>query len=168
MLAWGKNFMPFSNLFIDYFPGYNKFRAVTMTLVIAEFCIPLLGFLALRDIFNGTTTKKEIIRGLKIAAGITGGFILLIIIFPGIAGSFLGQNESEYPEWLKNALITDRKGLLRSDAVRSLVFILLSSGVILGFIFEKLRKEYAILIITVTGCSRSLDSRQKVSGCRSV
>jgi len=74
MLAWGKNFMPFSNLFIDYFPGYNKFRAVTMTLVIAEFCIPLLGFLALRDIFNGTTTKKEIIRGLKIAAGITGGF----------------------------------------------------------------------------------------------
>ena len=149
MLAWGKNFMPFSNLFIDYFPGYNKFRAVTMTLVIAEFCIPLLGFLALRDIFNGTTTKKEIIRGLKIAAGITGGFILLIIILPGIAGSFLGQNESEYPEWLKNALITDRKVLLRSDAVRSLVFILLSSGVILGFIFEKLRKEYAILIITV-------------------
>jgi hypothetical protein len=149
MLAWGKNFMPFSNLFIDYFPGYNKFRAVTMTLVIAEFCIPLLGFLALRDIFNGTTTKKEIIRGLKVAAGITGGFILLTIIFPGIAGSFLGQNESEYPEWLKNALITDRKGLLRSDSVRSLVFILLSSGVILGFIFEKLRKEYAILIIAL-------------------
>jgi hypothetical protein len=149
MLAWGKNFMPFSNLFIDYFPGYNKFRAVTMTLVIAEFCIPLLGFLALRDIFNGTTTKKEIIRGLKIAAGITGGFILLIIILPGIAGSFLGQNESEYPEWLKNALITDRKGLLRGDAVRSLVFILLSSGVILGFVFEKLRKEYAILIIAL-------------------
>jgi hypothetical protein len=149
MLAWGKNFMPFSNLFIDYFPGYNKFRAVTMTLVIAEFCIPLLGFLALRDIFNGTITKKEIIRGLKIATGITGGFILLVTILPGIAGSFLGQNESEYPEWLKNALITDRKGLLRTDALRSLVFILLSSGVILGFIFDKLRKEYAILIIAL-------------------
>ena len=149
MLAWGKNFMPFSNLFIDYFPGYNKFRAVTMTLVIAEFCIPLLGFLALRDIFKGTITKKEIIRGLKIATGITGGFILLVTILPGIAGSFLGQNESEYPEWLKNALITDRKGLLRSDALRSLVFILLSSGVILGFIFDKLRKEYAIIIIAL-------------------
>ena len=85
MLAWGKNFMPLSNLFIEYFPGYNKFRAVTMTLVIAEFCIPLLGVLALRDIFNGTITKKEIIRGLKITAGITVGFILLVIIFPGIA-----------------------------------------------------------------------------------
>ena len=105
----GKNFMPFSNLFIDYFPGYNKFRAVTMTLVIAEFCIPLLGFLALRDIFNGTTTKKEIIRGLKIAAGITGGFILLVIIFPGIAGSFLGQNETDLPEWLKSCFDNRQK-----------------------------------------------------------
>jgi hypothetical protein len=149
MLSWGKNFMPFSNFFIDYFPGYNKFRAVTMTLVIAEFCIPLLGFLALRDIFNGTTTKKEIIRGLKIATGITGGFVLLIIVFPGIAGSFIGQNEGELPEWLKTALVTDRKYLLRSDAFRSLVFILLSSGIILGFIFDKLRKEYSILIITI-------------------
>ena len=63
MLAWGKNFMPLSNLFIDFFPGYNKFRAVTMILIIAEFCIPLLGILALRDIFNGTVTRKEILKG---------------------------------------------------------------------------------------------------------
>jgi hypothetical protein len=149
MLAWGKNFMPFSNFFIEHFPGYNKFRAVTMTLVIAEFCIPLLGFLALRNIFNGTTTKKEIIRGLKIALGITGGFIVLVLIFPGIAGSFLGQNEGDLPAWLTTAMIADRKVLLRSDAFRSLVFILLSSGVILAFIFEKLRKEYAILLIAL-------------------
>ncbi len=149
MLAWGKNFMPFSNLFIDYFPGYNKFRAVTMILVIAELCIPLLGFLALRDIFNGTITKKEIIRGLKIALGITGGFILLVLIIPGIAGSFLGQAEGEYPGWLKTALISDRKDLLRNDSVRSLVFILLSAGVILGFIYEKIKREYAILIIAL-------------------
>ena len=149
MLAWGKNFMPLTNLFIDYFPGYNKFRAVTMTLVIAEFCIPLLGFLALRDIFNGKLSKNDIIKGLKIAAGITGGFILLVLIIPGIAGSFLGPGEDQYPEWLKTALISDRKGLLRSDAFSSLVFILLSSGVILAFVFEKLKKEYAILIIAL-------------------
>ena len=149
MLAWGKNFMPFSNLFINYFPGYNKFRAVTMTLVIAEFCIPLLGFLALRDIFNGAITRKEIIRGLKIALGITGGFTLLVIIIPGIAGSFLASNEGEIPGWLKSALISDRKDLLRNDSVRSLVFILLSSGIILGFIYEKLKKELAILIIAL-------------------
>jgi hypothetical protein len=149
MLAWGNNFMPLTNLFIEYFPGYNKFRAVTMTLVIAEFCIPLLGILALRDIFNGTTSKKEIINSLKIAAGITGGFILLVIIIPGIAGSFLGKYEVEYPGWLKSAMISDRKELLRSDAFRSLVFILLSAGVILGFIFDKITRGYSILIITI-------------------
>ena len=63
MLAWGKNFMPLTNIFLDFFPGYNKFRAVTMTLVIAEFCIPLLGILALRDIFNGTTERKDVLKG---------------------------------------------------------------------------------------------------------
>jgi hypothetical protein len=147
MLAWGKNFMPLSNLFIDFFPGYNKFRAVTMILVIAEFCIPLLGFLALRDILNGTTSRKEILKSLKIALGITVGFIVLVIIIPGIAGSFLGSYENGYPEWLRNAMITDRKYLLRSDAFRSLIFILLSSVAILGFIFEKIRKGQAIMII---------------------
>jgi hypothetical protein len=151
MLAWGKNFMPLSNLFIDYFPGYNKFRAVTMTLIIAEFCIPLLGFLALKDIFNGTISKKEILKSLKIAAGITGGFIVLILIIPGIAGSFLTQNETEarLPPWLTSALITDRKALLRSDAFRSLVFILLSAGVIIGFLSEKIRKNQAVLILGI-------------------
>ncbi len=150
MLAWGKNFMPFSNLFIEYFPGYNKFRAVTMTLVIAELCIPLLGFLALRDIFNGTVPKKEIIRSLKIAAGITGGFLLLTIILPGIAGSFLGKDEVSFlPDWLKSAMVADRKDLLRSDSFRSLLFLFLSAGVIVAFISGKLRKGGAILIIAI-------------------
>ena len=150
MLAWGKNFMPFSNLFIDYFPGYNKFRAVTMALVIAEFCIPLLGVLALRDIFNGTITRKALIKSLQIAGGITGGFLLLVLIFPGIAGSFLSPLENDIPyDWLKTAMIADRKDLLKSDTFRSLVFILFSAGVILGFIYEKLKKEYAIVALGI-------------------
>jgi hypothetical protein len=146
-LAWGKNFMPFTNLFIDFFPGYNKFRAITMILVIAQFCIPLLGALVLRDIFNGKLSTKDIFKGIKIAAAITGGFLLLTIIFPGIAGSFLNPYEANYPAWLKSTLIADRKALLRNDSIRSLVFILLASGVITGFIYGKLRKEYTILIL---------------------
>ncbi len=149
MLAWGKNFMPLSNLFIDYFPGYNKFRAVTMILVISEFSIPLLGFLALRDIFNGALSRSEILKGLKIAAGITGGFILLVLIIPGIAGSFIGPYESDYPGWLKSAMIDDRKALLKNDAFRSLLFILLSAGVILAFLFDKLKKGPAIFVLAV-------------------
>ena len=147
MLAWGKNFMPLSDFFIDFFPGYNKFRAVTMTLVIAEFCIPLLGFLALRDLFNGSVTKGDILKNLKIAAGITGGFILLVLVLPGIAGSFLASWENGYPDWLRNAIVADRKTLLRSDALRSLVFILLACGVLLGFIYEKLKANHAVILL---------------------
>lgn len=147
MLAWGKNFMPFTNLFIDYFPGYNKFRAVTMTLVIAQFCIPLLGFVALRDFFNGTLPMKEMLKSLKLATGITGGIVLLILIIPGIAGSFLNPMETEFPDWLKTALVSDRKGLLRADGFRSLLFILLGAGTLFAFISGKLKKEYATLLL---------------------
>lgn len=149
MLAWGKNFMPLTNLFIDFFPGYNKFRAVTMTLVIAQFCIPMLGFLALRNFYNGVLTRKEMLKGLKLATGITGGIVLLVFIIPGLAGSFLNPMESDYPDWLTSALISDRKELLKADSLRSLIFILLGAGTILAFISGKLRKEYSILVITL-------------------
>lgn len=148
MLAWGKNFMPLTDFFIDFFPGYNKFRAVTMTLVIAQFCIPLLGALALRDLFNGAIGKKELLKGFNIAVASTGGFLLIILMLPGIAGSFINEAyETGYPDWLKAALVTDRKDLLRTDAFRSLVFIALSAGTIFAFLKEKIRKEYVFLIL---------------------
>jgi hypothetical protein len=148
MLAWGKNFMPLTNLFLDYFPGYNKFRAPSMILVIAEFSIPLLGLLALRDIFNGTTSRKDIMKGLKIALGVSGGLSLLFTLFPGLAGSFIAKYEvGGVPPWLTPALVSDRTAMLRSDAFRSLVFIILAAAVILGFYYQKVKKEYAILII---------------------
>lgn len=147
MLAWGKNFMPLTNLFIDYFPGYNKFRAVTMTLIIAQFCIPLLGFLALRDYYNGKLSKKEMLKGINLAAGITGGIVLLILLVPGIAGSFLSKYESNLPAWFSSALIADRKNLLRADSFRSLIFIVLAAGSLFGFATGKLRKEHSILVI---------------------
>jgi hypothetical protein len=147
MLAWGKNFMPFTNLFIDYFPGYNKFRAVTMTLVITQFCIPLMGFLSLRNYFNGTLSKKEMMRGIKIAGGITGGVVLMIFLIPGIAGSFLSPYETKFPDWLTSALISDRKGLLRADSFRSLAFLMLGAGPLLAFVSGKLKKEYSIALI---------------------
>ena len=147
MLSWGKNFMPLTNLFIDYFPGYNKFRAVTMTLVISQFCIPLLGFLALRDFYNGIFSKKIMLKGIMIAGGITGGILLLVLLFPGIAGSFISPYETGYPDWLSAALVDDRKSLLRSDTFRSLILILFAGASILGFIYGKLKKEYSILVL---------------------
>ncbi|HKK42904.1 MAG TPA: hypothetical protein VJ963_10885, partial [Bacteroidales bacterium] len=149
MLSWGKNFMFFSDLFINYFPGYNKFRAVTMILVIAEFCIPLLGFLALRDIYKGNLKKSEILKGIKIATAVTGGFLLLVIFIPGIAGSFIGPYEGGYPAWLTTALIDDRKTLLKNDAFRSLIFILMASGTILAYTLGKIKAGPSIAILTV-------------------
>ncbi len=149
VLSWGKNFMPLTNLFIDYFPGYNKFRSVTMILVISQFCIPLLSVIALRDIFNNSISRKDLFRGLKIAGAITGGFLLVTLVFPGIAGSFLSPGETDYPAWLKDPLIADRRGLLQGDSFRSLVFILLGAGTIIAFVYGKLKKEYAILILGV-------------------
>ncbi len=151
MLAWGKYFMPLTNLFIDYFPGYNKFRSVTFTLVIAQLCIPLLGILALRDIFKSESLKKNYLKSILMASGITGGVILLIMIIPGLAGSFISQYESQLnlPQWLTGALIADRKHLLESDCFRSLVFIVLASGTIIAFMYEKFRREYAIAAIGI-------------------
>ncbi|MGD0342887.1 MAG: hypothetical protein ABSA76_14385 [Bacteroidales bacterium] len=149
MLAWGKNFMPLTNIFIDYFPGYNKFRSVTFILIISQFCIPLLGVLALRDIFKSETPKKDFLKAVSAAAGITGGLLLLIILIPGVAGSFLNPNEIVLPSWLRNAMVADRKHLLESDTLRSLVFIILATGVILAFMYDKLRKEYTIAIIGI-------------------
>lgn len=151
MLAWGKNFMPLTSLFFDLFPGYNKFRAVTMILVIAEFCMPLLSVLALKEIFEKSPSKQEIFRSLKIALGITGGLALLFFIFPGIAGSYISnaEREASLPVWLTSALREDRLEMLRTDSFRSLIFIILAGTIIFGFLKEKIRKEYAILLFGI-------------------
>jgi hypothetical protein len=151
LLAWGKNFMPFTNLFLDFFPGYNKFRAVTMTLVIAEFCIPLLGILALRDIFSGAVSKKDAFKGIKIAFGIAGGLAFLFVLFPGLAGSFISpaEQQGQLPDWLSSALVSDRQNLLRSDALRSFALIIIGAGVLLAFYYEKIKKDYAVIFLAL-------------------
>ncbi len=97
MLAWGKNFMPLSDLFIDYFPGYNKFRSVTFILVIAQFCIPLLGMLALKEVFYSEAPRKKLLKGFVTALTITGGILLIFIAIPSIAGSFMNDYENMFP-----------------------------------------------------------------------
>jgi hypothetical protein len=147
MLAWGYHFMPLSNLFIDYFPGYNKFRSVTFILIIAQFSIPLLGILALKELFSSELPQKKLLKGLLTALGITGGLLLIFIMIPSLAGSFLIDYEKEYPDIFRSALISDRKALLRNDSIRSLIFIILGAGTLMAFIYGKLKKEYSILIV---------------------
>ncbi len=146
MLSWGNNFTPFSQLFYDYFPMYSKFRAVSSILVIAEICIPLLGILALNQIFTKKTVKASVLKYGKISVIITGG----IIVFFALASSYLYDFKSAadaqlpYPEWLMNAIILDRKSLLMMDAFQSLIFILLAAYLIWAFIENKFKNEYIL------------------------
>lgn len=149
MLAWGKNFMFLTNLFFDFFPGYNKFRAVTMILVIAEFCMPLLAVLALDRIFRQDVKKPELMKAFRIGLGITGGILLLFLLFPGLAGSFLSPQEIQFPAWLKDSLIADRKEMLRNDALRSLAFIIAGSAIIYLAYSKKLKTTYAIIALAL-------------------
>ena len=95
LLSWGKNFMGFTDFFIDHVPGYNKFRAVSMTLVIAEVCMPLLGFLGLAEITKDPDSFKKNLKKFYIALGITAGVCLLFWIAPKTFFSFLSQGESQ-------------------------------------------------------------------------
>lgn len=152
MLAWGKNMMFFTSLFVDFFPGYDRFRAVTMILVIAGVCVPFLATLAIRDIIDGNVPKDKIFQAIKIAAGITGGLALVFFLFPGLAGSFISPGEYDIPDsynWLKDALITDRKQMLRNDALRSVILILGAASVVWFYIKNKLRLNHSLLLLTV-------------------
>ena len=155
LLAWGKNFMPFTDFFLNYVPGYNKFRAVSMTLVIAELCIPLLAVLGLQKAFSGETDKKKLTKYLYYSIGITGG----ISLFFAIAGSSLfnfvspadEQYKSYFPDWLISALRLDRAALLSTDSFRSLAFILLAGAAVWAMINQKIKKPvfYSALILLI-------------------
>jgi hypothetical protein len=121
LLSWGESFSSFNYFMFDHFPGYNMFRSVTFALIIVLFAMPLLGMIGLEKFLSVDITKQAR-RKLIIAASLTGGLCLLIFLFAGM-GSFMKEGESQLPAWFLNALRDDRKGLLRSDAFRSLAFI---------------------------------------------
>lgn len=153
LLAWGHNFMALTDFFLTYIPGYNKFRAVTMILVIAEFAMPLLGILALKEFFNENADRKVLMRGLKYAAGITGILALVFAVIPGAFLSFNGPNDARFaqqlPDWLMQGIHDERLRLVKLDALRSLVFILLAAGTLLLFYYNKLKKGYVIAMLTI-------------------
>jgi hypothetical protein len=126
-----------------------------MILVIAEFAIPLLGMLALKELADRKTELKTVWRNLLVATGITAGICLVFILFPAMFLSFSGQGDAnimkqyQFPDWLMQAIRDDRLRLLRNDAVRSLVFILLAGVVLWAVIFNKIKKEYAFIAITI-------------------
>jgi len=152
VLSWGHNFAAVSDFFFQYIPGYNKFRAVSMTLVIAQLVLPIAAVLGVQK-FLSSNDKQGMKRKLMIAAGVVGGFCLLFAALPGAFFDFSSENDAQlaqagYPEWLINALLDDRQSLLQSDALRSLVFVLLTAALLFLAAVDKMKAAVAGLVIS--------------------
>ena len=164
--AWGKNFAGLNYLFFDYFPMFNKFRAVTMVLSLAHLLIIVLAVAALRDIAQRKYSFPEISRPFLISLGLTAGFCLILAIVPTLFFSFRGENDPQFVESLAqssqnptfaqdimNAIVQDRVGMMRGDALRSAFLILLAAGLIWLWMKEKIKAAvlYPALLLLVIG-----------------
>ncbi len=150
LLAWGKNFMGLTEFFLDHFPGYNKFRTVSMILIIAQFAMPLLAILALKRFFTDEESRTDAFKKLKISLIATGGFLLILLITVGGIYDFSGQYDSQMlPDWLLDALRNDRKSMLYSDIWRTLFFVVATFGVLTAVYFKKITVVVAITLLTV-------------------
>ena len=150
MLAWGRHFMILTDLFLNYFPGYNKFRTVEMILVIAEFTIPLLAIIAIHKLIKGEIEKDRILKGLKYSLYITGGLALFFILFAGVF-DYTGITDQRYlaqgADAFIDALKEDRKTMLRLDAVRSLVFVVLAATLLYSYFLKKIKINVFLLAL---------------------
>ena len=161
LLSWGKNFMGFTNFFLDYIPGYDKFRAVSMTLVIAEVTMPLLGFLGLAEIAKNPENSKKNLMKFFIALGITAGLCLLFYLMPRTFFNFLSQEEAKQFASMSSGkdgaiyatfatqLENVRMAIFRKDALRSLAFIILAAVPLFFYFKGKLKAAPAFAILGV-------------------
>ena len=159
LLSWGKNFMGFTNFFLDYIPGYDKFRAVSMTLVIAEVTIPLLAFLGLAELVKSPENIKKNQKKFFIALGITAGFCLLFYVMPKTFFNFLSQEEAKQFAAMSSGkdggvyamfasqLEDVRVAIFRKDTLRSLAFIILAAVPLFFYIKGKLKSQIAFPIL---------------------
>ena len=146
-LSMGKNFMPLTNIFFNYFPLYNKFRSVTFILCVAQTLFPLLAILAVREVFAGDYKKEKLKKALTYSIAVIGGLCLIFALIPGAFFDFSSDADQRLPEWLRDSIMADRQSLLRMDALRSLVLILATAGLIWAYQLGKLKKEIFVAIL---------------------
>lgn len=147
LLSWGRNFDVITNFFIDYIPLYNKFRAVSSIQVIAELCVPILAILALRDLFSKEINNVQKRKALEKAVFTFGGVIVLGFVLAHVFSTFEGIRDNNYKDLvgLIDAVIADRKAMLLSDTIRSLVLVILTGGILWLFLKDKLKKNLVIV-----------------------
>ena len=163
LLSFGRHLPFLSDLFFNYFPLYNKFRAVESILVIVGFLIPVLAILAVKEIASQTEEPKKLQKNLLYSLYITGGLLIILIVIPSAFLSFKTQNHGLFIEQLTqitngdkgfadsiaNALVKDRTSLARMDALRSLLFVLIGAGLVWALIKKKMNTQFVFITLAV-------------------
>lgn len=153
VLSWGYHVGFITNFFIDYVPLYNKFRAVSSIQVIAELTIPLMAILGVKAFLSKDIDESKKLRALKFATYIVGGFALLLVVGAGEFFSFTRtpideQIDEQLPGYL-DALISDRKSLMRGDAVRTLTLVVLVAALMWLYLKQKIKEVLLIVAVGV-------------------
>jgi len=153
LLSWGKNFSLLTDLFIDYMPMYNKFRAVSSIQVIIELIVPILAVFGLYRFLNNYEQKEEKLKALKYTIGITGGLAIAFYLLKGSLFDFVSNRDGmlleQYgPDFLK-MIKEQRESLFTTDVLRTLVFVLLSAVTLWMYLKDKVKENVVLLIF---GC----------------
>ncbi|MCB7480399.1 YfhO family protein [Christiangramia sediminis] len=148
LLSWGKNFEFLTRFFIEFVPLYDKFRAITSIQVILELCLPLLAVFGLYKLFLKEVKQEEKLYALKWSAIITGGLLLVFLLFKSVLFDFAGASDAMYSKQFgmdfMNALEEDRKAIFTSDVIRSLILVLIAAGLIWAYLKSKVSKDIVI------------------------
>ena len=152
LLSYGKNLEFLTDLFINYVPLYNKFRAVSSIQVILELCIPVLAVFALVRLFNDVVKTEEKLKALKNTVIITAGLAILFLLGKAVGiidfvGGIDGQIREGNGQAFLDALRADRASFFTQDTLRTLLFVLLSAGVIYFFLKKKLNETKVIIVL---------------------
>lgn len=164
-LSWGSNMMWFTELMFRILPGYNKFRAVSTALVIVQWSMPLLAALILMQLWKAKLSRERVIHGVKWAAGITGGLALFFALFGGWIFGFTSSGDypmmyemamrsgfgdaasKQFAGDITNAMSAERLSMMRGDAWRSLLFVVMAAGTVLLFAFDKIKRGAMVALL---------------------
>lgn len=149
LLAWGSNFMPLSDFFIEYVPFYSKFRAPSSILVVVELLFPLIAIIGLYRFFNSETLEEDYKKKiLTYVGGGTLGLTLLLIVFGKSILGFYTDNEKLYlPPFLLDYLVDERFSMFRTDAIKALLYVGITVAVLFFALKQKLNQNIALVII---------------------
>ncbi len=169
MLAWGKNFAAINYLLFDYLPYLNKFRAMTMALCLAQLFIGAGAALAVQTIVTQKLTLARLRQPLLISLGLTAGVALVLAVLGGTFFTFqtpadldrLASYFGEAAKEFQTALISDRQSLLRADAFRSVILIVLTAGAVWALATHKIKPVifYPLLLAIVVFDLFGVDKR---------